>query len=239
MQRYFARLDYGLVILEEDDLFHLHQVMRLKVGDEIEVVIENKLYLAKIFSIKPSEIKIIKELDVSSEPNHHVTLMFSPLKGQKTELVLQKATELGVSEIILVVSQRTIVRYKQNDLAKKIIRYQKIIKEASEQSKRLTIPKIKYYCDFDKALNITADLKLIANEELVGPTNSFNELIVQLKKDQKIALLIGPEGGFTKEEVVLAYNQSFLGISLGQRILRAETAALYALSVIINKLEYK
>lgn len=239
MQRYFAKIDQGFVILKDDDFFHLYQVMRAKIDDEIEVVFNGELYLAKVSSLKPQKISVIKKINQQTELEHHVTLMFAPLKGQKTELVIQKATELGVSEIILVLTKRTIARYQEKDVTSKLIRYQKIIKEASEQSKRVIIPNIKYYSDFNEALKIEGDLKLIANENVSGPTNSFNQFFIDLKKHQKIIVLIGPEGGFEAEEIALALKHNFFSVSLGQRILRAETAAFYALSVIVNNLEYK
>lgn len=239
MQRYFAQLHHDLVILTDDDLFHLRTVMRAEKGEEIEVVINNNLYLAKIFSLNPVEIKVIKELEDSSEISQHITLMVAPLKGQKTELVLQKAAELGVKEIILVLTSRTISRFKKEEAKHKLARYQKIIKEASEQAKRTIVPEISYYDNFEEALMLKADLKLIANEKIFGPTNCFNDCLLNLKAKEKITILIGPEGGFSDEEVIRAEKYDFLSVSLGKRILRAETAAFYALSVIANNLEYK
>lgn len=239
MQRYFASLKNHLVVLEKDDLFHLTTVMRAKEGDLIEVVIYNKLYLAKIINLKEHGIQIIKELEIKGELETKLTLIFTPLKRQNTELVIQKATELGVSEIILVETERTIPRFKKEDLKHKLNRYQKIIKEASEQAKRLTTPKITFINNLEKVNYAIFDLKIIANENIYGPTNTFNDVLSQIKTKSSIALLIGPEGGFTNQEIEVANSLGFISVSLGSRLYRAETAALFALSVIVNKLEYK
>ena len=143
MQRYFARLiDSEHIKLEPEDEHHLLHVMRMRQGDEIEVVANGILYLCKIDNTNPLTIYIVHKIDSDVELNTDVTLLFALTKGDRTDLVVQKATELGVKKIALIQSERTVVRYEEKDIAKKCARYQKIMKEASEQSHRLIVPEM-------------------------------------------------------------------------------------------------
>ena len=137
MQRYFATLiDSEHVKLEPEDEHHLLHVMRMRQGDEIEVVANGVLYLCNIGSTNPLTIYAVHEIETDVELNVDVTLLFALTKGDRTDLVVQKATELGVKKVALIQSERTVVRYEEKDIAKKCARYQKIMKEASEQSSK-------------------------------------------------------------------------------------------------------
>ena len=239
MQRYFGRRIKNNVFLDEDDIYHLLKVMRARRGEEIEVVCDEKTYICEITSTKPLEIVISKQLKDNPELPNYVILAPCLLKGDKLDFVLQKSVELGVSEVVLLTSQRTIVKIKgqQNDL--KLGRYQKILKEAACQSKRTRVPFINRIISFDRIDEIEADVKLIAYEGLKGSVSNLNKKLSNVKPGKKIAIIIGPEGGFSEPEVQYAKNNGFSCVSLGNRILRAETASLYALSVIANRLEDK
>ena len=115
MQRYFGKIIGRQVLLEDDDVFHLTRVMRAKVGDKIEVVNEGVVYLAQINRFKPLEIDVVRRLKENNELPNNVILIASLLKGDKMDLVLQKATELGVSEIVLLETERTVVKFKKDD----------------------------------------------------------------------------------------------------------------------------
>ena len=237
MQRYFGRIVERQAILEDDDVFHLSRVMRAKVGDEIEVVSDGIVYLCQISRFRPLTINIVRRLKENNELPNNVILIASLLKGDKIDLVLQKATELGVSEIILLKTERTIVKFKQDDKDVKLERFNRILKEAAEQSKRSHIPSLFRVLDIKALHTVDADVKIIAYEGMEGPSGSFNKVIESIKPNQKIAVLIGPEGGFSEDEVEHAVKCGYKKVSLGKRILRAETAAFYALSVIANTLE--
>lgn len=239
MQRYFGRKMHQHLLLEEDDIHHLLKVMRARKGDQIEVVADEKVYLSQIESIKPLSIVSLKEIKENNELPNYVILVASLLKGDKMDYVLQKATELGVNEVVLLVSERTIIhlKQKQNDL--RLGRYQRILKEAAEQSKRRRIPYIQNIISFERIDEIDADLKLIAYEGSSGSTSLLNKKIDSLKNGKRIAIIIGPEGGFSVDEVNYARHHGFAPVGLGKRILRAETASIYALSVIANRLEDK
>ena len=239
MQRYFGRKFKNMIVLDEDDKYHLLKVMRARRGEQIEVVADDVVYLCDITSTKPLEIIAKKALKEDNELPNYIILLAALLKGDKMDLVLQKATELGVSEVVLLTTERTIVKIKeqQNDL--KLGRYQKILKEAAQQSKRNKIPYIKNIISFDRIDEIDADLKFIAYEENKGNVSAFNKKLHSVKPGKKIAIIIGPEGGFTEGEVMYAKHHGFSPVGLGNRILRAETASFYALSVIANHLEDK
>lgn len=239
MQRYFARTVGQRVILSDDDVFHLTRVMRARPGENIEVVSDGMVYHAIIDSIRPLEISIVRKLTENNELRNDVILICSLLKGEKMDLVLQKATELGVSEIVLLKTERTIVKINSSDKDVKFQRFNKILKEAAEQSKRSRIPTLYRLIEMDQLRTIEADVRIIAYEGEVGSTESFNKVLQSIKPKQKVAIIIGPEGGFSTKEVDIATGYGYKKVSLGKRILRAETASFYALSVISNYLERK
>ena len=236
MQRYFASLlDKEHIKLESEDEHHLLHVMRMKKDDEIEVVANDKLFLCRIENTSPLNIYIVHEINSDVELNEDVTLLFALTKGDRTDLVVQKATELGVKKIALIQSERTVVRYEEKDIAKKCARYQKIMKEASEQSHRLVVPTLLGIYNLKKLpKEVYSDLNYVAYEK---DANDVEGSFKGLTKGKSITILVGPEGGFSKEEIDMLVNQGFIRTSLGKRILRAETAAIYALSVIGYLLE--
>ena len=142
--------------------------------------------------------------------------------------ILQKLTELGVSNIIPIKTQRSIVKLDNKKTNKKIERWQKICKEASEQSHRLEVPKIANIIDINNLINIDNNLKLICS--LSENTKPFNTYLKD--KPKELLIVIGPEGGFTKQEEELLINNKFLPVTLGKRIMRVETAAIYVTSII-------
>ena len=239
MQRYFGAVKQGQVSLCEDDIFHLTRVMRAKPGTEIEVVADGKVLLCKTTCFNPLKIEIVREIEETSELPNKIILLASLVKGEKMDLVLQKATELGVDEIVLVETSRTVVKIKNEEKAAKLERFNKILKEAAEQSRRCKIPTLDHIIKYEGIKEIEADVKMIAYEGEEGSSSSFRKQVEAIKPKQSVAILIGPEGGFDQKEVNYALDLGYNKISLGRRILRAETAAFYALSVIGNYLERK
>ena len=173
MQRYFASVDnQGVVTLSKDDEHHVLHVMRMKKGDEIEVVDNQKLFLCLIESINPLSISVIHEIANDVEINEDVTLLFALSKGDKNDLVIQKATELGVKKVALINTERTVVKYEQKDIAKKIERFQKIMKEASEQSHRVIVPTLLGIFDLKNLpKEVYSDLNYVAYEKDASLTN--------------------------------------------------------------------
>lgn len=232
MQRYFVTIEDNQVLLDDLDVHHITHVMRMTKGDNLELVFDQKLYLGVISSINPLKVEIVKELSTDVELDSVVTIIFALSKSDKNDFVIQKATELGVKRIIFVPTKRSIVKMDKNDFDKKMTRYEKISKEAAEQCHRLVIPDILYHSSIDKLP--LSDINLVAYEEVAGnTTQSFDEI----NRNKSVSVFIGPEGGFDEQEIALLKDKGFTTISLGKRILRCETAAVYALSVISYLLE--
>ena len=236
MQRYFASIDKDCFVhLNQDDEHHVLHVMRMKKGDEIEVVDNQKLFLCHLDNVNPLIISVIHEIASDVEISEDVTLLFALTKGDKIDLVLQKATELGVKKVALIQSERTVVKYEEKDLEKKAQRFQKIMKEASEQSHRLIVPEFLGVFNLKNLpKSVMSDINYVAYEK---DASDVNNAFSNLKRGKSISILIGPEGGFSEQEINNVTSLGFIRTSLGKRILRAETAAIYALSVLGYLLE--
>ena len=231
MQRYFVESRNDEYFnMSEEQAHHILRVMRMKEKDEITVCYNDEVYLCEITSTSPLRVKEKENLHENHELKNNVTLFYCLPKGDKLDLVIQKASELGVSEIILVQSKWCVCKFKKEDYSKKLDRFNKIALEACEQSKRNKRVIIKDIIDFKEIKNYDFDHKFIAYEK--EKDLSFFEKLSSIKEGESIAILIGSEGGFDKDEVDYALKNSFYSISLGKRILRSETAAIYALSVI-------
>ncbi len=239
MQRYFGRIVDKHAVLDEGDQYHLVKVMRARQGDQIEVVNEGKLFLCTISSLKPLNIVTTAQIKENNELKNDVVLIASLLKGDKMDLVLQKATELGAEEIVLLQSERSIAKIRNLDRDFKLERFNRIVKEAAEQSKRTRLPLLYRVIKFNELPEVEADIKLMAYEGEQGSSASFLNALKEIKPGQRIAILIGPEGGFSFDEVSEAKDYGYKTVSLGRRILRAETASFYALSVLASHLERK
>ena len=236
MQRYFAEIDQEYFVhLNKDDEHHVLHVMRMKKGDEIEVVSNQKVFLCRLDDTNPLKISMIHEIATDVEISEDVTLLFALTKGDKIDLVLQKATELGVKKVALIQSERTVVKYDDKDSEKKSQRFIKIMKEASEQSHRVIVPEFLGVFNL-KSLppQVFSGVNFVAYEK---DASKVNESFEGLEKGKSVSVLIGPEGGFSEQEINNLTKLGFIRTSLGKRILRAETAAIYALSVLGYLLE--
>lgn len=236
MQRYFTDIIINEVILSQDDVFHLTKVMRAKNGDYIEVVDKatHNAYLAFIDSINPVKIHIQEPILKDNELLKDVTIFFALAKSDKNEFVIQKATELGAKKVVLFQGKRSVVKFSNDDFKRKEARYFAIAKEASEQCHREYIPIIKYVDSIKGVKDYLEDLNLLAYELEAGQATAIEK---ELKEHKSVSIIIGPEGGFDESEVSFLKELGFKTISLGKRILRCETAAVYALSVISYLLE--
>ena len=230
MQRYFKDTNLDTFELSSDDSYHITKVMRNNIGDKVEVVIDKKLFICEIVKMNNLvTVEKVEEVECDSELSCYVTIAQSLVKEQKMDLILQKSCELGVSEIIPVNTTRSIVKLDKKE-TKKVERWNKILKEASEQSKRVVIPKVNGIMDIKDLCNLDYDIKILC---------TVNELSMSLKKvlskdlnNLKIMFVIGPEGGFTEMEEKILIDNGFISTSFGKRVLRTETASLYALSII-------
>ena len=230
MQRYFSNLkknnDY---ILSSDDSYHIKKVMRMNLNDKIEIVDNKKVFICEIISFDPVIAKINSEINENHENEKHIILVQSLVNETKMDFVLQKGVELGVNEFYGYKAANSVI--KENDKKdKKIIRWQRIVKEASEQSKRNIIPKVNDIIGIKELCSIKADVKLLLS---VNETSkNIKNILKEIKKYDTLMLVIGPEGGFTTQEEDMFINSGFIRTSLGSRVLRSETAGMVAISMI-------
>lgn len=230
MQRYFSDKNLDIFELSSDDSYHISKVMRNNIGDKVEVVIDKCLYICEIIKISDLvTVRKMEEVECDSELPCYVTIAQSLVKEQKMDLILQKSCELGVSEIIPVNTTRSIVKLDKKE-TKKVERWNKILKEASEQSKRVVIPKVNGIMDIKDLCNLEYDIKILCTVNELSM--SLKEVLEKDLNNLKILLVIGPEGGFTESEENLLIDNGFISTSFGRRVLRTETASLYALSII-------
>lgn len=230
MQRYFSDKNLDIFELSSDDSYHISKVMRNNIGDKVEVVIDKCLYICEIIKISDLvTVRRLEEVECDSELPCYVTIAQSLVKEQKMDLILQKSCELGVSEIIPVNTTRSIVKLDKKE-TKKVERWNKILKEASEQSKRVVIPKVNGIMDIKDLCNLEYDIKILCTVNELSM--SLKEVLEKDLNNLRILLVIGPEGGFTESEEKILIDNGFISTSFGRRVLRTETASLYALSII-------
>lgn len=231
MQRYFSNeLKGDKFILNSDDLYHIIRVMRMKENDLIEVVYEKEVYLCSLnFNNGNCNVCLKEKLEDKDEDNYEIVLIIPLLKEAKMDLILQKSTELGVNKIIPVLMERSIVKIDKDRELKKIERWTKICKEASEQSMRVTIPvitEVKKLNDLDGLDGV----KLVCST--IEKTNTIKMFLQTNKSYDKINIVIGPEGGLSLKEEEYLKSIGFSTVSLGKRIMRVETVPLFILSVL-------
>lgn len=230
MQRYFAKEYKDKIILRDSDIHHIKNVMRMKINDKIEVVYDNKIYICNIDAIEPLSLTIE---DINNEENKlklDVVVALGLVKEQKMDLILQKLTELGVNEIIPVNMERSIVKLDNKRLDKKMIRWETICKEASEQSKRTNIPIIHNVINLKDLSKIEGDIKLVASTS--EKDKLLNNYLQNIDNCAKIVVVIGPEGGISDKEEKYLINNGYNPVSFGNLIFRVETACIYVASIL-------
>lgn len=228
MQRYFSvsKKD-NLFILSDSDLHHISNVMRMKNGDFVEVVYDHTLYKCKV--VFDNSISIVFDSVLPSEGDiREIVLIVPVLKEQKMDLILQKATELGVSRIIPIVTERTIVKLNDKE-SKKIERWSRIVKEASEQCKRISIPIIDNVSSIPM-LNFSDGVKYVCSTR--ENVKNIKNVVHNIFECVKMYIVVGPEGGLSMDEEKKLNDLGFVSISLGKRIMRVETVPLFILSIL-------
>lgn len=245
MQRYFIEgqvPENRKMTITGDDAKHIAKVMRQNEGDQLIAVVAETAYLASILSAEfDVEILLGEKLEAQVEMPKHVTIASGLPKGDKLDLIVQKATELGMHAMIPYAAERSVVRWDGAKSEKKIGRLQKIAKEAAEQSHRTHIPQIHTVHSFKQLLNAAGDFDaiVVAYEEVARDSagTRFAETLKSLYDKDSILLVFGPEGGISGNEVAKLKEAGALFTSLGPRILRTETAPLYALAAMSYEFE--
>ena len=217
----------------DDDQKHILKVLRLKLNDIIICIYENKKYECQITSINPLLATINNEIEQNINLNCNITLFQAIIKPKYFEWVLIKTTEIGINNIYPVLFSRS-----QSNNIQKIERNNTIIKTACKQCGRTNIPQLFDTINFDFLTSIlnNYDLIFVCYENENNQNNNILKVVQNYDlKNQKIGIIVGPEGGFNNDEIsILKLYSNVKFISLSQNILRSETASIYALSVIMS-----
>lgn len=212
----------GFINISDEDRKYLFNVLRCSPGDLI-TVIDGKGKSFKVKIINKKTLHILYEENSNTEDSFTIVLCQALLKGEKMDIVIEKATELGVKKIIPFVSERCIVKYTY-----KLERWRKIAKEATEQSGRTIIPQINNVIQFYDLIKSVENGILFWEKE----TQPLIHVVSGIDLEKPIFLLIGPEGGFTSNEVNEAEKRGIETASLGKRVLKAETASIVSVAII-------
>ncbi|UQS83528.1 16S rRNA (uracil(1498)-N(3))-methyltransferase [Bombilactobacillus thymidiniphilus] len=245
MQQLFVKqslADQQQLTLQDETYQHLIKVLHMRVNDHFQIVDANQMtFIAQIMQINSTSFtaQLTEQVSLSTELPVKVSIACALSKKDKIEMIAQKATELGVSELIFFESRYSIMKWKKEQQVKKVARLQQIVTAAAQQSKRLYVPKVKYYNNFADLLNYEADYRLVAYEESAknGESAQLKQVFRKIQHQQSILCLFGPEGGFHVEEIAQLVQNSYIKCALGPRILRAETAPLYFLSALSYQIE--
>ena len=233
MQQFF--IDHLISVGDEyvftkEQKHHAKTVVRLE-NEIVRLVYDGKGFYAKAYTKGDDFVaEVIEEDTIDRELPIHFVLAVALIRKEKFELVLQKACELGVTEIIPFTSKRCVVQAKKD----KSDRYNQILKQAAEQCKRDRVPVIRDVIDIKDLHLYKQECNLLAFEKENIKGNKLHDVI---QNQQSIMVVIGPEGGFEQNEVDALMNDDFNCISLGRRILRAETAAMYACAIVSEMTE--
>ena len=225
------------IVMDEFAAHHALKVMRLKINDQLILFNgDGSDFTGQVIRIskRQVEVSIKSKKNIKNESNLKVILLQALTSSEKMDLIIQKTTELGISEIQPIICERSIVKIKNEKIEKKLSHWRQVSIAACEQCGRAKIPTIhkpeniiKY---LDKIMKSDKDTKIILSPEA---TKSLDNVIPNMKQDIKV--LIGPEGDFTKQELDLSIQNGFSPIKIGPRILRTETAPISILSILQYK----
>ena len=229
------------VMIEGSDVNHIKNVLRMKPGEKIRIsgpAGEN--YFCEIAEIEDSFVRasILEKDETGTELPNRIYLFQGLPKNDKMELIIQKAVELGATEIVPVEMKRCVVKLDRKKAEKKAERWQTIALGAAKQSKRMQIPTVHMPVTFQQALAMMAesDVRLMPYENAEGMEGT-RRILESIEPGESIAILIGPEGGIDEAEVEMAMKEKVEPITLGKRILRTETAGMTVLSILVYLLE--
>lgn len=239
MPRFFSDIIYNDIIdITGSDAKHIYKVLRMSIGDSLVVCdLKGYDYECKIKSISADKVrlKVEKKKESETEPKIKINLYQGFPKSDKFDFITQKAVELGVSEIFPVMMNRCIPVLERKNTQKKIERYNRIALEAAKQSNRARLPVVNDFISYVEAIDQMkqADLSLLFYE---SSDVSLKNVLPNIKP-KTVNIMIGPEGGFEDSEIEIARLAGLNIVSMGKRILRCETAPIYALSALMFEFE--
>lgn len=244
MHRFFiqhSQIQDGRLYVEGADVNHIKNVLRMKPGDQVMASDgEGMQYLCALeaFERGLAWFRIVDTWKENRELSSKFCLFQGLPKSDKMELIIQKATELGVYELVPMVTGRTVVRLDEKKAEKKNARWNAIAEAAAKQSGRSRIPRVQEVMTFSEALAYAGDLDvlLIPYEKAEG-MEATRQAIEGIRPGQSVGIFIGPEGGFEEGEVAQAMEKGAAPVTLGRRILRTETAGFVVLSMLLYHLE--
>lgn len=233
MQRYFLKSDE--LVLTNEDFHHAIKVMRLAVGDRVELVKPSKeVVVAKAMQITDGSVdfEFQQTVDASVELPIDVTIASALSKKDKADWIVQKGTEMGATGFIFFNSDFSIAKWDRKKQAKKIERLEKIAKGAAEQSHRTVIPTVAYVNKIDNLFQQSYDIQIVAYEESAkqGEVSQLKKSFDLIEPNQTMVAVFGSEGGISESEIEKLSAAGYKKAGLGPRILRAETAPLYLLA---------
>lgn len=244
MQKYFIsdnELEINKIV--GDDAFHIRSVMRNRIGDTFYVSNQENTYLAKITQILDKEVafEIIEKVIGNHELPVFISIFQGYPKGDKIEDIIKHGTELGAKEFYPTLMKRSVFKLDPKKKDSKLLRFNKIAKEAAEQANRDIVPKVLDIRNLKEISFDEFDVKIVCYEEAAknGELVEFKKAIKSLKENDRIAIVVGPEGGIDETEIAYLKSKGFIIASLGKRILRTETVVFYCLSAIGYEMELK
>ncbi len=210
---------------------HLARVLRARIGQEFDIVAEGRVRRGRIISVTPErvEFELGEELPATVLPE--ITLLLAVFKFDRMEWAIEKATELGVARMVPLIAKRTDA-HLASAAAKRVERWRRIAREAAQQSRRVAPPEIAEPAPLQDALSVQAERRVVLSE--AEDEVSLKEAVAGWKRT--LALAVGPEGGWTGEEEQAFREKGWIAASLGPSILRAETAAIAAVSIVLAEL---
>lgn len=238
MYRFFVgeeQVDQGKVAIIGQDAKHIRDVLRLKPGDEIEIIRAANVLRCELTEVSRTavECKTLKEMEKRNEPVLKIVLFQGMPKSVKMETILQKCTEIGVSEFCPVATERSVVKIKDIDKeTKKLERWNSIIEEAAKQSKRDVLPRLSHILSFDAMIEKLKGKLILVPYEL-ELENSLKDFISSVEDAKEVCVVIGPEGGFEDEEIHRLKEIGAHTVTLGRRILRTETAGMIVSGILL------
>lgn len=244
MHHFFAdpgQIEGNVIHITGSDVNHIKNVLRMRLNEEMVVSDgQGKDYRCYIEELGEWEVlaHVIYAQEADAELPGKIYLFQGLPKGDKMELIIQKAVELGAHQIIPVATSRSVVRLDAKKAEKKTARWQQIAEGAAKQSGRAYIPQVGPVCSYREALTQAegCDVRLIPYE-MASNMEKTKNIIGAVRPGQSVAVFIGPEGGFSEEEISMAEEAGLKPITLGRRILRTETAGLALLSVLMFHME--